>query len=127
MTFYIVLPAIVMLGLYFTIQLRGFQFSKIALSFKNLLKKQKGADGNISHFEAVSTVLAGNFGTGNISGMAMAIGTGGPGALVWMWIMCFFGTAIQYASCVLGVKYRQKDENGEFTGGPMYYLKNGLQ
>lgn len=126
LTFYIVFPFIILLGLYFTIQLRGFQVSKLKLSFSNLLKQQKSSQGNISHFEAISTVLAGNFGTGNISGMAVALSTGGPGALVWMWVIAFFGSAIQYASCVLGVKYRQKGADGEYQGGPMYYLTSGL-
>lgn len=126
LTFYLVFPFIFILGLYLTVKLRGFQISKLKLSFFNLIRQHKGSQGNISHFEAISTVLAGNFGTGNISGMAVAISTGGPGALVWMWIITFFASAIQYASCVLGVKYRQKDEEGEFVGGPMYYLQKGL-
>lgn len=126
LTFYIVFPFIILLGLYFTLKLRGFQVSKLRLSFYNLLKRQKGSQGNITHFEAISTVLAGNFGTGNISGMAIAISTGGPGALVWMWIITFFASAIQYASCILGVKYRQSHANGEYVGGPMYYLSKGL-
>lgn len=95
------------------------------MAFSYLFKKQQGEEGNISHYEAVSAVLAGNFGTGNISGMAVALTTGGPGALVWMWIMTFLGSAIQYASCFLGVKYRQKNSAGEFVGGPMYYLTAG--
>jgi len=70
--------------------------------------------------------LAGNLGTGNISGMAVAVSTGGPGALVWMWLMAFFGAVIQYASCVLGSHYRKKNERGEYVGGPMYYLRDGL-
>ncbi len=126
LTLYIVFPFIFILGLYFTIKLRGFQVSKLKVSFLKLLKKQNDLQGNISHFEAISTVLAGNFGTGNISGMAVAISTGGPGALVWMWVITFFASAIQYASCLLGVKYRQKNEKGEYIGGPMYYLKEGL-
>lgn len=125
-TFYFVFPFILLLGIYFTLKLRGIQIAKLKLSFINLLKQQKNSEGNISHFEAISTVLAGNFGTGNISGMAVALSTGGPGALVWMWIITFFGTAIQYASCVLSVKYRYQSESGEYMGGPMYYLKNGL-
>lgn len=125
-TLYIVFPFILLLGIYFTLRLKGFQISKIKISFANLLKQNKDGQGNISHFEAVSTVLAGNFGTGNISGMAVALTTGGPGALVWMWIMAFLGSAIQYASCVLGVKYRQKSSSGEYVGGPMYYISQGL-
>jgi AGCS family alanine or glycine:cation symporter len=96
------------------------------MSFLQLLNKDKADKGNISHYQAISAVLAGNFGTGNISGMAVALATGGPGALVWMWIMAFLGAAIQYTSCVLGVKYRRQNKDGEYIGGPMYYLRDGL-
>jgi len=126
LTFYFVLPAIVLLGLYLTIRLRCLQISKLKLSFSWLIKKDKGSEGNISHYQAIAAVLAGNFGTGNISGMAVALTTGGPGALVWMWIMAFLGASIQYVSCVLGVKYRGRNEEGEYIGGPMYYLRDGL-
>lgn len=126
LTLYFVFPAIVLLGLYLTIQLRFVQISKLKMSFACLLKKESQSHGNISHYQAVASVLAGNFGTGNISGMAVAISTGGPGALVWMWVMAFLGAAIQYASCLLGVKYRRQNANGEYIGGPMYYLRDGL-
>jgi AGCS family alanine or glycine:cation symporter len=126
LTIFFVFPAIVLLGLYFTIKLRFVQISKLKMSFLYLLKKETKSQGNISHYQAVASVLAGNFGTGNISGMAIAIATGGPGALVWMWIMAFLGASIQYASCVLGVKYRKKNVEGEYVGGPMYYLRDGL-
>lgn len=125
-TLWVVFPSIILLGLYFTIQLKGFQICRLKQSWNYLIHQQKQSEGNISHFEAISTVLAGNFGTGNISGMAVALATGGPGALVWMWVMTFFGAAIQYASCVLGVQYRQKNASGEYVGGPMYYLSKGL-
>jgi len=123
-----VFPAIVALGLYFTIKLKCVQITRLPHSFSALLKKGSGdkTSGNISRFGAISAVLAGNFGTGNISGMAVAMCTGGPGALVWMWIMAFFGAAIQYASSILGVSYRQKLHNNEYVGGPMYYLRDGL-
>lgn len=125
-TIFCVFPLIIFLGLYLTIRLKGLQVSKLGLGFRHLLNKDADSNGNISHFEAISTVLAGNFGTGNISGMAVAISTGGPGALVWMWVMAFFGAAIQYVSCVLGVKYRLQNEEKEYVGGPMYYLSHGL-
>ncbi len=124
-TLYVIFPAIMLLGGYLTLRLKVPQVTKIGLSVKLLLQKSKGA-GSISHYQAMSSVLAGNFGTGNISGIAIAITSGGPGALVWMWIMAFFGAAIQYASCFLGVKYRSVSKSGEFSGGPMYYLANGL-
>ncbi len=96
------------------------------MSAQHLFKKKQDAEGNISHYQAVASVLAGNFGTGNISGTAVALTTGGPGALVWMWLMAFFGSVIQYTSCFLAVKYRTKNADGEFVGGPMYYLSEGL-
>jgi len=125
-TFFVIFPAIVVCGLLFTFRLRGMQIAKLPLGFKYLLKPDAG-QGSITHYEAISAVLAGNFGTGNISGMAIALATGGPGALVWMWIMAFLGSIVQYGSCLLGVKYRQKNEVGEYVGGPMYYLSSGLK
>ena len=124
-TFFVVFPAILILGIYLTYRLRFMQFTRLGLSLKQLLHKRAGEDG-ISHYQAVAAVLAGNFGTGNISGMAIAVASGGPGALVWMWIIAFLGAAIQYASCILGVKYREQNEKGENVGGPMYYLSKGL-
>lgn len=126
LTAFVIFPSIIILGLYLTYRLRCVQISKLATSFKCLVKTKENAEGNISHFEALSAVLAGNFGTGNISGMAVALATGGPGALVWMWVMAFLGAAIQYASCILSVKYREVNSSGEYAGGPMYYLKHGL-
>jgi len=125
-TLFLVFPFIIGLGIYLTLKLRFIQFTGLKLSLSCLVRKNAQGAGNISRFEAVSTVLAGNFGTGNISGMAVAVATGGPGALVWMWVMAFFGAVIQYASCYLGVLYRKKTSEGEYVGGPMYYLKNGL-
>lgn len=125
-TLIIVFPAIILLGLYLSLRLRFVQIFKLKKSLVSLTSKNKNDEGNISRFEALSTVLAGNFGTGNISGMAVAIATGGPGALVWMWVMAFFGSAIQYASCLLGVMFRSKSKECEYIGGPMYYLRDGL-
>ncbi|MES2344577.1 MAG: amino acid carrier protein [Chlamydiota bacterium] len=125
-TLCIIFPAIILLGFYLTFKLRFVQVFQLRKSFNCLVKGDCGQEGNISRFGAIASVLAGNFGTGNISGMAVAIATGGPGALVWMWVMAFFGAAVQYVSCILSVSYREKTKSGEFVGGPMYYLKNGL-
>src|SRR5262245_10730729 len=122
----ILFPLIVLLGMYFTCKLRCVQVVKFKEAFKILIKNQSSAKGSISQYEAVAAVLAGNFGTGNISGIAVALTTGGPGALFWMWVMAFFGSIIQYASCILGVQYRQQNAAGEYVGGPMYYLTHGL-
>lgn len=125
-TLCIIFPAMIGIGLYLTIKLRFVQIFHLKKSVQCLKKNNPEGEGTISRFEALSAVLAGNFGTGNISGMAVALATGGPGALVWMWIMAFFGAAIQYASCVLGITFRNKTEDQEYVGGPMYYLRDGL-
>ena len=125
-TLFIVFPACLALGLYLTYTLSCVQLRELPASLRLITKKGGSTDGNISRFGAVAAVLAGNFGTGNISGMAVAIATGGPGALVWMWIMAFFGAAIQYASSIFGVMYRVKTASNEYVGGPMYYLRDGL-
>ncbi len=115
-----------LLGLYFSFRLRFLQITKLKAGLLGLLKGERQEEGDISHYQAISAVVAGNLGTGNISGMAIALAAGGPGALVWMWIMAFLGSVIQYSSCYLGVKYRFKTESGEYVGGPMYYLSQGL-
>lgn len=125
-TLYLVFPCIFVLGFLLTIKLKGVQIAKLRLSLMSIFKTEENSVGNISHYQAVASVLASNFGTGNISGMAVALSTGGPGALVWMWVMAFFGSVIQYANCLLGVKYRKKNDKGEFVGGPMYYISKGL-
>jgi alanine or glycine:cation symporter, AGCS family len=125
-TFFLVIPSIFIIGIYLTSRVGFIQITKLKKGISHLLKTEKGETGNISHFEAISTVLAGNLGTGNISGMAVAMSTGGPGALVWMWVMAFLGAILKYAGCVLGVKYRHINEEGEYVGGPMYYIDQGL-
>ncbi|HEY2811359.1 MAG TPA: amino acid carrier protein [Rhabdochlamydiaceae bacterium] len=125
-TLLVVFPAIVCFGIYLTCRLRCIQISQLRFSFSCLTKKDKDEEGSISRFGALAAVLAGNFGTGNISGMAIALSMGGPGALVWMWVMAFLGAVIQYASCTLSVMYRRRLKNNEYAGGPMYYLRDGL-
>lgn len=86
---------------------------------------EKG-DGQINRFQALMTSLSGTVGLGNIAGVAVAISVGGPGALFWMIVMGFFGMSAKFTECALGVKYRQKHEDGVFSGGPMYYLQDGF-
>ena len=83
-------------------------------------------EGDLNHFKALSTALAATVGIGNIAGVAIAIQIGGPGALFWMWITAFFGTALKYAECTLAVEYRETDSKGNTAGGPMYTIENGL-
>ena len=115
---------IVGISLYFSWKLKFIQkhlFHSISLS----LKKSKSA-GAVSSFGALVIALAAMVGTGNIVGVAAAVSTGGPGALFWMMLSAFFAMATKYAESVLAVKYREKNEAGEYVGGPMYVLKNGL-
>ena len=91
-----------------------------------VFSKSEAKEGEITPFQAVSTALAATVGTGNIAGVTGAIAIGGPGAVFWMWVSALFGMATKYAEIVLAVHYREKNSNGEWTGGPMYYIKNGL-
>lgn len=124
---YFVVPLILLTGLYLSFRVGFIQISKLKMGFGYLINSEQKSVGNISHFEAVSTVLAGNLGTGNISGMAVALSTGGPGALVWMGVMAFFGAILKFAGCLLGVKFRHINPEGDYVGGPMYYLDQGLK
>jgi alanine or glycine:cation symporter, AGCS family len=115
-------------GFYLTFLLRGLQFRELkhALYLALIRRKEAGGEGDISHFQALMTALAATVGTGNIAGVATAIAIGGPGALFWMWITGLVGMATKYAEAVLGVRYRVTDARGEMSGGPMYYLSNGI-
>ena len=122
-------------GIFLTIRLRFIQFTHFGYMWKqtfgSLLSKEKrvendDAEGNLTPFQAVTTALASTVGASNIVGVPVAIFFGGPGAVFWMWMTALFGMITKNAEVVLGVLYREKNENGEFVGGPMYYLKNGL-
>ena len=119
-------------GVYLTIRVHWLQVTHFGRILKNTVgslfqKKEVKDDGaNISAFEAVTTALAGTVGTGNIAGVTGAIFTGGAGAVFWMWVAAFFGMVTKYAEIVLAMKYRVKDENGVYHGGPMYYIENGI-
>jgi AGCS family alanine or glycine:cation symporter len=116
-------------GFYLTLGLRGMTFARIGYAFGLLWKGRtagEGEEGQITPFNALSTALAATIGTGNIAGVATAIYLGGPGAVFWMWITALVGMATKYGEAVLAVKYREVDEVGNYVGGPMYYIKNGL-
>ena len=89
-------------------------------------RKAQGTDGAITPWQALSTALSGQVGTGNLAGVATAITMGGPGAIFWMWVVAIFGMALAFSESSLAVKYRETDEYGRINGGPMYYIKNGL-
>ncbi|TFG65798.1 MAG: sodium:alanine symporter family protein [Gemmatimonadales bacterium] len=116
-------------GLYLTILLRGLQFRRLAqaLSMALLQRDEPDAAGDISHFQALMTALGTTVGTSHIIGVAMAITAGGPGALFWIWVAGFVGMATKYSEAILGVRFRETNRNGEKSGGPMYYLENGIR
>lgn len=116
-------------GIYLTfrlrfIQIRGFKHGISLISGKH---SNKDHEGEVSHFQALTTALSATVGTGNIAGVATAISLGGPGALFWMWVTAFFGMATKFAECSLAVRYREISPSGEVAGGPMYTLMNGLK
>ena len=116
-------------GFWLTFSLRGLQFTKLGHAlYLALIKRKEDTDEpvDITHFQALMTALSATVGTGNIAGVATAIAIGGPGALFWMWITGLVGMATKYAEAILAVKYREVDENGEMSGGPMYYISKGL-
>ena len=119
-------------GIYLTVRVNWLQVTHFGRILKNtvgtLFEKQDSKDhgANISPFQAVTTALAGTVGTGNIAGVTGAIFTGGAGAVFWMWVAAFFGMITKYAEILLAMKYRIKDENGVYHGGPMYYIENGI-
>ncbi len=125
------LPTILLLlatGVYLTLVLRGIQFRRLfySLWLALVVRRERGAEGDISHFQALMTALAATVGVGNIAGVSTAIASGGPGALFWMWVTGLFGMATKYAEALLGVHYREVDRRGNMAGGPMYYLSRGV-
>ncbi len=125
---YLLIPLLLLTGLFLTVRLRGLQFRELgpALYVALIVRKEKGAEGDISHFQALMTALAATVGTGNIAGVATAVSLGGPGALFWMWVTGLVGMATKYCEALLSVKYRVTDHRGEQAGGPMYYLSRGI-
>lgn len=116
-------------GMYLMLRLKAIPLLKMNYGFKQLMQGRKtehSKKGEISPFHALMTSLSATIGTGNIAGVATAIGLGGPGALFWMWCTALVGMATKYAEAVLAVHYREKNAKGKFVGGPMYYIKNGL-
>lgn len=123
----VMLALILGTGIYLTIGLKGRTLTHIPHAFRLLFRGRTGSgEGEISPFNALMTALSSTIGTGNIAGVATAVGIGGPGALFWMWCTATVGIATKYAEAVLAVNYRETDDTGKKVGGPMYYIKNGL-
>ena len=126
-------PAIVCIigvGILLSVRTRFIQFRKFPYAMKatlgKLFSKSEASEGAITPFQAVCTALAATVGTGNIAGVAGAIAIGGPGAVFWMWISALLGMCTKFAEVTLAVHFRERNEHGDWVGGPMYYIKNGL-
>lgn len=126
---WLLIPLLLLTGIYLTFLLRGIQVRRFRLAFWLAFVKRADpeAEGDISHYQALSTALAATVGVGNIAGVATAISLGGPGAVFWMWFTGMVGMATKYSEAFLGVRFRRTDAAGEQSGGPMYYLRNGIK
>ena len=117
-------------GILMTVRMGGMQFRRFGHAMKNTLgkifTKQEAAEGEMTPFQAVSTALAGTVGTGNIAGITAAVTLGGPGALFWLWVTALIGMATKYSEILLAVKFRERNEVGDWVGGPMYTITKGL-
>ena len=124
------IPMIVLIlavGVLLTVRLKGLQVTKLSLAIKHIFVNEKDGDaGEVSSFGALCMALSATIGTGNIVGVATAIVAGGPGALFWMWVAAFVGTATKYAECLLAILYRQVAKDGHVVGGPFYYIEKGM-
>ena len=121
---------IIGVGLYLSARTGFLQIRKFAHSMKctigRIFEKTEASEGSLTPFQAVCTALAATVGTGNIAGVAGAIAIGGPGAVFWMWISALLGMCTKFAEVTLAVHFRERNEKGDYVGGPMYYIKNGL-
>ena len=122
---------IIGVGLYLSFRTRFLQIRKfpyaMKVTFGRMFKKKEAGDGALTPFQAVCTALAATVGTGNVAGVAGAIAIGGPGAIFWMWISALLGMCTKFAEVTLAVHFREKNKDGDYVGGPMYYIKNGLK
>lgn len=117
-------------GIFLTIKTKALCWRNLPYAIKSVLSKearQKKGDGDVSPFSALTTALAATIGTGNIVGVATAMVSGGPGALVWMWLSAAFGITSKFSECMLAIKYREVNEKGEMSGGPMYTMKKAFR
>lgn len=127
----VMLVLLVGTGIFLTVRLKFRPWKNLGFAIKSTLSKEarttKRGEGDVSPFSALTTALAATIGTGNIVGVATAMVSGGPGALVWMWISACFGLTSKFSECMLAIKYREVNEKGEMSGGPMYTMKKGFK
>ena len=117
-------------GVYYTIRCGGVQFKWFGYIMKTtigkIFEKKEAGEGSVTPFQAVCTALAATVGTGNIAGVTGAIALGGPGAVFWMWVSALFGMCTKFAEVTLAIHFRERNDKGDWVGGPMYYIRNGL-
>ena len=127
----VMLVLLVGTGIYLTFRMRFLTWRNLGYALKRTLSKEartkSRGEGDVSPFSALTKALAATIGTGNIVGVATAMVSGGPGALVWMWISAAFGLTSKFSECMLAIKYREVNEKGEMSGGPMYTMKKGIK
>ena len=127
----VMLVLLVGTGIFLTIRTRFLPWRNLGYAIKSTLSKEartkNRGTGDVSPFSALTTALAATIGTGNIVGVATAMVSGGPGALVWMWISALFGITSKFSECMLAIKYREVNAKGEISGGPMYTMKKALK
>ena len=127
----VMLVLLVGTGIFLTVRLKFRTWRNLPYAIKSTLSREARTkargEGDVSPFAALTTALAATIGTGNIVGVATAMVSGGPGALVWMWISACFGLTSKFSECMLAIKYRERNENGEMSGGPMYTMKKRLK
>lgn len=127
---YVLVIGLVGIGVFFSFRLGFPQVVRfggaVKKVFGGVFKKEKTQEGSMSSFQALATSIAAQIGTGNVAGVATAIGLGGPGAVFWMWVSAFFGMSTIFVEATLALKYRERDTDGQLVGGPAYYIKNGL-
>jgi AGCS family alanine or glycine:cation symporter len=118
-------------GIFLTVKLKFRTWRNLGYALHSVMSREarttKRGTGDVSPFSALMTALAATIGTGNIAGVATAMASGGPGALVWMWVSACFGLTTKFSECMLAIKYREKNEIGEMSGGPMFTMKNGFK
>lgn len=125
------IPILVGTGIFYTFKLRFFQVRQFGRAFRHVfgafsLKGEKAGQHGMTSFQSLATAIAAQVGTGNLAGVATAMAMGGPGAIFWMWVAAFFGMATISAEAILGQVYRTRDSRGHITGGPAYYISEGL-
>ena len=126
---FVLLPLLLGTGIWLTVRLGGLQFTKLVPALRlAFINRHDGLeeDGDVSHYQALTTALAATVGVGNIAGVATAITLGGPGAVFWMWVSAIFGMAAKYSEAFMGVRFRTLDAKGEVSGGPQYYLQRAI-